>query len=579
MVQEMEFPDSAEAEFRSEDESTQLEALVHGILMNIVVSGLEDGSIRFRNQQMALDYFKRATLQQLRAKKKWVKWVEEKTWALAYRLNKFLKRTGVKLNASPESWLKVLVKYAYFPADFEARQTCLDWLRGGSVDHQYAGRIGIQSTDRIPAESSIELINEACKDRVLDFCTLAGFFRPFVLCFDQTENYGLDPLLSQTLGLVIQVLLDDGANQMTVMTANQQPWEETLKSQWQQAHIERLRRPYFELEPLNLNQGKELIQNRLAELDGEPKNWARHLDAAWLEELFRDIPEYGVRQFLNACKHRWEEVKQGVVATPTLDNYYQLYVNKIKTQPKRLVFDPDILYWVVNEVAKDLPGLSVQEFASRKGYFSLLWKLKGHRVLFGFEAGSNWNRWKAIHREASQHCAAQPNSKVVFFRTPDLKVIPAPNWTIAPQIWEAKQRYLHIITLGQSDMADLYAAYDLCLDAAEGDLPFTREDVLSFVRNKLQRFWSCVSEPSPANWGRGDLHQAAPPKTEAETRLIDDIRDILQREKFLSMEDLIARLPQPVSEEDVHAARSGIPEIKVHVGPTTTVLQWQSRSN
>ena len=66
MVQEMEFPDSAEAEFRSEDESTQLEALVHGILMNIVVSGLEDGSIRFRNQQMALDYFKRATLQQLR---------------------------------------------------------------------------------------------------------------------------------------------------------------------------------------------------------------------------------------------------------------------------------------------------------------------------------------------------------------------------------------------------------------------------------------------------------------------------------------------------------------------------------
>jgi hypothetical protein len=103
MVQEMEFPDSAEAEFRSKDESTQLEALVHGILMNIVVSGLEDGSIKFKNQQAALDYFKQVTLQQLRAKRKWVKWVDEKTSALAYRLNKLLKRTGVKLNASPET--------------------------------------------------------------------------------------------------------------------------------------------------------------------------------------------------------------------------------------------------------------------------------------------------------------------------------------------------------------------------------------------------------------------------------------------------------------------------------------------
>jgi hypothetical protein len=577
MVQEMEFPDSAEAEFRNKDESTQLEALVHGILMNIVVSGLEDGSIKFRHQQTALDYFKQVTLQQLRARKKWVKWVDEKTSALAYRLNRFLKRTGVKLNASPESWLKVLVKYAYFPSDFETRQACLDWLRGGSVNIEEARHIGIQSTDRIPVESSIELMNEACKDRILDFCALAGFYRPFVLCFDQTENYGLEQLLSQTLGLVIQVLVDDGINQMTVITANQQPWDETLKSRWQRAHLDRLRRPYYELEPLNRDQGKELIQNRLAAIDGEEQNPLSHLGTAWLDELFRDIPEYGVRQFLDACKQRWEEVTQGAVPAPDLEFYYLGYVNKIKGQPKRMVFDPDILYWLVSEVAGDLPGLSVEKFAGQKGYFSLVWKLKDRRVLFGFEAGSNWNRWKAIHREAREHYQAQSKSKVVFLRTPDLKVIPAPGWTIAPEIQEAKQHYLHIITLTKSDMANLYAAYDLCVDAAEGDLPFTREEVLAFVRNKLQQFWSRVSEPSPSNWEPGRLHHADPLQPEAKTQLVETLREILGREKFMSMQDLMAKLPQWVSEEDVHAVRGSIPEIKLHVGPGTTVLQWQPK--
>ena len=46
MVQEMEFPDSAEAEFCLEDEPNQLEALIHGIVMNVLVIGIESGAVK-----------------------------------------------------------------------------------------------------------------------------------------------------------------------------------------------------------------------------------------------------------------------------------------------------------------------------------------------------------------------------------------------------------------------------------------------------------------------------------------------------------------------------------------------------
>jgi hypothetical protein len=572
MVQEMEFPDSAEAEFCDDAQPTQLEALVHGILMNVVVYGLEAGTVISRNKTATAEYLKKVSYKALRRKEKWVQWVDEKTPALASRMGRQLRRAGIKLNASPASWLKVLVKYAYFSSQSDLRQSCLDWLSGGSIDNDDAKRIGVRPSDRPEAELSMDLINEVCKNRVMDFCVLSGYYRPFVFCFDQTENYAIDRSLAKTFGWVINCLVDECYNHMTVITANQHPWTNTIKPLWEHAHLDRLRHPPLELEGLSKSQAKELITLRLSEWD-LAETVAKKFSDTWLSEVFRAQQEWGVRHFLNQCSRHWQSVKPPAPA-PKIQDFYRGYVQKIKTQPKRLCFDPDILYWLVSEVARELPQFAVEKFKSQKGYFVLVWKLKNRRIYFGFEAGSNWSRWNAINREAKSYFESAKKNKVVYFRTPELKPIPG-RWKIAPEIAHAKQQYLHIIPLSKSDMAELYAAYDLYVDAAEGDIPFNREASLKFIRKKLMSFWSRILEASPSKWRNQGNASQTPAPAESNKALVGKIRDIVRREKFLSVKDLSARISPPVSEEELHRARACIAEIKVHVSPNMTVLQWR----
>jgi hypothetical protein len=57
--------------------------------------------------------------------------------------------------------------------------------------------------------------------------------------------------------------------------------------------------------------------------------------------------------------------------------------------------------------------------------------------------------------------------------------------------------------------------------------------------------------------------------------LIKTIRDIVRREKFLSVADLLGKISPPISEEELHRARACIPEIQVYTSPSMTVLQWR----
>jgi hypothetical protein len=575
MTQEMEFPDSAEAEFCGDEDCTQLEALVHGVLMNLLVAGLDDGTVRTKNRPARLEYFKGVTFNELRGSPKWITWVNGKLPALASMLQNRLKGVGITLNASASSWIAVLVKYAYFRDDFEIRQTCLDWLRGGSADDKEAERIPIRVVDRASAESSLSEANWLCRERITDLCSLAGFYRPFVFCFDQTENYAVEPGSARSLGLVIQRLVDEDCNHMTVVTANQEPWEQTIKPHWEHAHVDRLRRPHIELQGLNQQQARELIIQRLEGWDLSRKDVVGFTDRKWLTELFRDMREWGVRHFLTRCAERWARMKESPREPKGIEELFQSYVQRIRTQPKRMVFDPDVLYWLMHEVARGLPGIAVEEFKSQKGYLVLLWRLKSAQIYFGFEAGSNWSRWNAINREARKLVDANRARRMVFFRTPELGVIPPKTWRIAPELKQAMGTYLHIVALDKSEMAELYAAYDLYTDAVEGNIPFETEHVLAFIRGKLKDFWTRISEPNPSKWRKESEAVPEPVQAEPQKSLVDKIREILQREKFLSVQDLMARISPPVTEEDLHTARSCVPEIKVHVSPTLTVLQWR----
>lgn len=89
---------------------------------------------------------------------------------------------GVPLVADPSSWLRVLYTYAW-SGDAALRRPCLDWLRGNSVDEEDAKRIGLSSSDLPRPDPTNGQLNELSRDRIVDLCRLAGFYRPFVFCF------------------------------------------------------------------------------------------------------------------------------------------------------------------------------------------------------------------------------------------------------------------------------------------------------------------------------------------------------------------------------------------------------------
>jgi hypothetical protein len=573
-IQEMEFPESAATEFCSEDEPSQLETFAHGTIINIFINAMRNNAIKVEKRDSIIKYLDNLTLQQMKIKKTWIKGVAQKKQKLAQLMQSQFKKVGLNLNASSISWLSVLIQCAYFPNDFALRESCLDWLKGGSIDSEDAERIGIRPKDRLGGDATMSDVNDTCKRRIFDICCLAGYYRPFMFCFDQTENYGNDRELARTLGLVVQELVDYSYNSMIIITANQQPWNESLEPHWEEAHKARLAYPFLELEGLNRTQGLELIQNRLKTWNLGKKEIAAFVKDKWLDELF-PTPQIGVRQFLNECSKRWQKLKDHPPVPHKIEEYFNEFIHKIKSQPRRLVFDPDILYWIVNDLVH-LPEGRIEKFKSPKGYLSLRWKINDRHIYFGFEPGSNWSRWRAITREAKRIFESDKKSNTVFFRTQEHKPIPG-QWKIAPEINVARNKFLHILELDQDTIAWLYAAYDLYVASVEGDIPFESHEVLAFLRETLNGFLERILESDATKW-RNTKAEEEKPKSINETNedLIKMIREIVRREKFLSVEELISKIKPPVTEEEIHRARACIAEIKVHTSPTMTVLQWQS---
>ncbi len=566
MVQELKFPDTEDA---GNEGPTQIEAFAHGILIHLTVNAIENGAISSDIKRSMIQALQKITVEELKNQEKWLDWIRSNFNGLIQQFVQQLQRRGINLNASPLSWLRVLFTYTYFPSDIELRETCMDWLQGGCIDSDDAKRIGIRLKDIPNADISISVFNETCKHRILDFCKLAGFFRPFVFCFDQIENYGKDVTLVKAMGSVIQVLVDEIHNQMTVVTANYPLWSEQIKPFLEPAYQDRLSLP-LELEGLNKHQAMELIVQRLKcwRLENEKDCFIG--DGNWLNELF--IVELGIRDFLKLCSGRWKELKGQSSKQLTIAEYYKKSVEEVKTQPNHLVFDPSTLYWLARKVAEGLPDISVEEYKSQKGYFTLLWKSEDRQIFFGFESGSNSSRWQAIVREAEIHYSANNETKIVFFRTSELPEIPAQKWKkIGPVIEKAEQQYLHIIRLKKSEMPVLYAARTLYVDAKEGNIRFQPQEVLEFIRGQLKSFWERIRQPLPLD--SGGIIIVPPPDGE---ELIQEIREIVERNKFMSVDDVMKKLSAPVSEELLHEARAHIPEIKVHVGPNMTVLLWQS---
>ncbi|MBF0609272.1 MAG: hypothetical protein HQL61_17180, partial [Magnetococcales bacterium] len=302
-MQELKYNDNLDSNVQS---YTQLEAFAHGILVNLMESGLNSGLIKAKNKTAILNFLHTKTILDFRKARTMLTFVQKNITGLEGIFSNELRRKGIVLNVIPESsWFRVLCTYAYMSADNNITDACLAWLNGENISTAEAQQIGLRDSAIPNSDMSGGERNALSKERMLDLCTLAAFYRPFVFCFDQTENYLADKGLIPALDSVIQVLVNECYNQMTVITANRQPWK-IISEDLQVACKQRI--ATLQLKGINKQQASELIELRFTGLrDADKERFIG--DGNWLNEIFQQTPEIAIRSFIHSCATRLSRIE------------------------------------------------------------------------------------------------------------------------------------------------------------------------------------------------------------------------------------------------------------------------------
>ncbi len=572
IVQEMQRPDVINVEY-SEKQPSQAEAFAHGVLSNLVSDAVKKGHIRVKgaDKDTEAERIKSAVLSNFRKEQKWTEFFNKYWKELINFFGDRLSRSGIILNANCASWLGILIHLAYFPYDFMLTNPCLSWLKGGTIDPESAKSIGLDMNDNPDPDMGTTEKNELCRNRIMDLCLLAGFFRPFVFCFDQIENYSKDESLVKSLGLVIQVMVNEFNNHLTVITSREDIWKYRVLNHLEQAEIDRFGKP-ISLNGINRDQAEKLIDQRF-KLVGmeETKNFQSH---EWLKtEVFNDIIELGIRKFLNLCsEHYIETTKEVEIVTPAknLEYFYQVSYEKIVSQTSLQVYNPNALYWCFHEAAAGIPGLTIEKHGQNMAYISLHWNIKARNIYFGFEESSDGRVWNAILREVKRYYAANKDCKIIFLRTPDLEIIPRASWVAsAPEFEKAKSIFLHILTFNREDLYQLYASHDLYNQAMQGNIPFDPSEVIKFVFIKMKFLWDKVLAPV------SEIAEKPEHPVEVTKEMINKVRGIMKERKFLSTDELLSQLNNQISPEQLFKACGYISEIEISKGPSMWVVLWK----
>jgi hypothetical protein len=483
-----------------------------------------------------------------------------------------LKAFGVYLHGG-NAWLKILSTYAREPASILLRKACLDWIKYQPLEEEEARRIGLKAADLPEVDLPYEQRNQECCKRILDLLKLAAFYRPFVLCFDQTELYENSSDLAQAFGKVILQLRDDGENLLIVITANQFVWDNKIFKNFQDGPKRRIEQPSISLEGINRRQAQELASNRLHAWKVDENDIQSFLDARWLDHLFEATPQISPSDFINECAHRWDS-RPEALPSPDLSKVYQTYRAKLLHAPKSLMYDAGVLHWVFQTVFNGESGLMIERFKSNKGYLCLRWIQDGTCVYFGFEESDHFKRWEAILNEAKRYHSHDQHNRVssrsVFFRVPCQKPIPGQNWKIRAEF--AASHVLAIIHLDQNEVTSLYAAHDLYADVVQGNQPFTKEETLRFLAKELHGWIARVVSGS-----RSPIKLNGEPKPPSQ-ELIEALRSIVSTSPFLSLNLLQEKLLEcgfTAEREQIFKATEMIPEIKVFSTHTNAVFKWQ----
>jgi hypothetical protein len=571
LVNELDYPDSTDETKWTVDEPRQLDALAEGVLKNLIANAMDEGLVRIVQGGLQSEELRKASEISIgKGADPRSTWLRDHFIAELFPL---CQQQLYQLRLTSAAWLKVLFYYLTSPQGSEIRQGCLAWLRYEPLDESIIQSLGIGPGDN-PRSEPVDVVNNACWLRIHDFCNLARYFRPILFCFDQTEDYATNLELLQQFGRVVVRLVNEVPNLLTVVTANQAIWDSKIFTNIDVAHRARFS-VSKELRGLELREAEELIRLRLAPFTPSEELLEQFVDRQWLSALFSGRKTLPVREFMQQCRDRWAGVKTAT-PIPPLNQIFEEYLSEFRVNPRWRYFDPDVFRWLVKGPLAADPAIVCVENGKETPFAELQWSVQGRaEILFGFVRELHFTQWKKIADVADAWRARHAGkvAKIIYFRSEDLTPVPKPTWTkTGPAIRAALGPGLFL--LSKEESAELNAARDLYLEAVSGNVSgYSGEDVLQFLQKRLASWRERILQgPSPSHLGEPEPRPRTKPPDQS---FVEELRTLLQQEKFLSLTDALEKLGAGTSEDLLLEACEKIPQIQKIAHPNMVVLIWQ----
>lgn len=565
VVAELDQSDDGTKLRRDPGEPTHLDTLVRRILAAAVKWLLEAGQVELPDHQKIANLFQKYP--QMALETQGVReWVMQQQQPLLAGIERFLAQQGFELRTKGTAWFKVLLTYAYSEDNLLLRQLCLDWMTYRPLDPEEGQLLHLRRAELPDVDLPYEQRNEKCFERITDLFALGGFYRPYLLCFDQTELYGVQPGLARALGVAISRLRREAGNHLVVVTANAKVWQARVFKHFEVADQHAFAALPLELEGMSREQAEELLHNRLAR--GGRAVGAGVFSGQLLDKLYAQFERRSARDVLRNARGAWGPS----VLPPAPSRVFEAYRRRLLASAKGLQFDAGVLQWAVQDVFAPVLGLQALPLQSPKGHLNLQMWLGGHQCeLFGFEGGSHWRRWEAIFQEV-EHCQRTVHEGVqvraTLFRFPAQGPLPK---RVTAALAEHSHR-VRVLELTRDQVADLFAAHDIVADVQQGNQELGHVEVMAFVRARLRGVAERLRDPVvlTPEFSDGGATQGVP--------LAEAIQGVVRRKRFVTLTLLRAHLPKDLDghsdDELIHAAGM-VADIKVHVTPATKVLQWR----
>lgn len=554
--------------------------------------------------------------------RRWIEWLAKQAASAGRgaRIVANLRDKRIDLLGRETAWLKVLAWIALDEPHGTKALIAAKWLRGEPLEPQEIKALELESADNdAVADATPQDINELSFQRLRGLCLLASFHRPVVLCFDQTEVYAHDQLRGGAFGDCMERLYVEVPNQLTVVTANTLSWERIARHM-ETPQVDRVC-AVKELQGIEKTSALELVTARLQDVGFSSEHIFIFFSDGWLDKLFDAVHECAVRALLKRACKRFEQLtdhsdepaahgaraaahetgaghhgtghhgagQPGAGAVAQLQDLLGQHKNLVRSRAALMRYNEDALVWFAQEIAKGLPGVSVERLRGNK-YFSVVWALPSRSVFVAFEGGAHWRRWKGIADEVARLSRQiAPRSGLFYvFRSPDLEAVPRTSWPQAQDSFAtAGLLGFQIRVLQAAQVCDIHAAYQLHAEALEGDIDCSADATLKWLHGYFRPLLTELAErrlegTQGVSHGTESVVSSAgcapPPaaRGELDKTELGIVERMVHELYVVDIETILVKIGGARRRDAVLRSVEKHPNLKAHPGPKTIYLQWRT---